>query len=168
MYQRIIKVMDMFFKISIPIMVTALASMITIQTILRYIFHRPLLSMEELIVIPSLGLYFLGSIWATRNEAHMNARLLEIFFKSDRSIATIRSISAFGGIIISLWLSYWGWELLKYSMRVKKVSLVLNYRLTIVECLPLVCFSLIAFLMIFEFIKYLKIALGNEMKVEEY
>lgn len=157
--------MDAFFKLTIPILITALASMITIQTILRYVFHRPLLSMEELIVIPSLGLYFLGSIWATRNEAHMNARLLEIFFKSDRSIATIRAISAFGGIIISLWLSYWGWEMLKYSLRVKKVSLVLNYRMTLIECLPLICFSFIALLMVFEFIKYLKISLGKDAEV---
>lgn len=167
MYQKITKVMDLFFKIMLPITVTALASMITLQTILRYVFHRPLLSMEELIIIPSLGLYFLGSIWASRNEAHMNARLLEIFFKSRRAIAVIRAISAAGGIVISLWLTYWGWDLLKYSLRVKKVSIVLNYPLTIVEILPLICFSMIAFLMVFELHKYLKIALGNEVEVEE-
>ena len=162
--KKMSKIFDMFFKIFLPVAMFLLAFMITFQTFLRYAVHRPLLSMDELLLIPSLGLYFFGSIWATRNEAHMNARLLEIFIKKEKTIAKIRALSALVGVVISSWLTYWAYDMLKYSMRIKKLSVVLNYRLTIVEIMPLICFSFMTLLMLFELKKYLMIAFKKEDK----
>lgn len=156
MIDRLNYIFNRIFYLLLPINIVALACMMTLQTILRYVFHKPLLFMEELMLIPSLCLYFFGGIWATRTETHMNARLLEILTTSDINIARIRALSAFLGAIISAWLAYWGADLLRYSLKVKKVSIVLNYRLTIVECLPFVCFSAMSVLLIFEFLRYFK------------
>jgi TRAP-type C4-dicarboxylate transport system permease small subunit len=155
----LIKIDDFIEKIMrlvLPTLITLVAILMTLQTILRYILHMPLYSIEELILIPSIWLYFLGSIEASRKESHMNARLLEIYFKSPRHIAIIRSLSAFWGTIISIWLSYWSYDLLRYSLRLKKESLILGYRLTVIECMPFICFGLISIYMIFEFWRYAK------------
>jgi len=154
-------------RLMLPLLITTVAILMTVQTLLRYVFHMPLLSIEELILIPSLWLYFLGSIEATRKESHMNARLLEIYFKIPRHIAAIRSLSALVGIIIASWLTYWSYDLLLYSLRLKKESLILGYRLTIIECMPFICFGLISIYMIFEFYRYVKIAFIGTARSEK-
>jgi TRAP-type C4-dicarboxylate transport system permease small subunit len=147
---------EKIMRVILPTLITFIAVLMTLQTILRYILHMPLNSVEELILIPSIWLYFLGSIEASRKETHMNARLLEIYFKTPRQIAVIRSLSAFFGIFISIWLSYWSYDLLRYSLRIKKESLILGYRLTVIECMPFICFGLISVYMVCEFLRYAK------------
>lgn len=157
---RIDALIEKFMRFLLPTLLTVVALLMTGQTILRYVLHMPVLSIEEMILVPSLWLYFLGSVQATRKESHMNARLLEIYCKSPRQIAVIRSISAFFGIIIAGWLAYWSYDLLKYSLRFKKESLVLGYRLTVVECMPFICFGLMTVYLVYELVRYLRVASG--------
>ncbi|MEG2183502.1 MAG: TRAP transporter small permease subunit [Cloacibacillus sp.] len=156
--QKVDNVIENIMKIILPTLITLIAILMTLQVILRYCLHMPMQSVEELILVPSLWLYFLGSIQATRKESHMNARLLEIYTNKLSHIAIIRSLSALGGVIISSWLTYWAYDLLKYSLRMKKTSMVLGFRLTIVECMPFICFALMTVYMFFELIRYYKMA----------
>ena len=48
------------------------------------------------------------------------ARVLEIFCKRQRSIFLLRGIAAFASSAILLWLTWWGYDYLKYALRLQK------------------------------------------------
>lgn len=47
-------------------------------------------------------------------------RVLEIFCKRQRSIFLLRGIAAFASSAILLWLTWWGYDYLKYALRLQK------------------------------------------------
>ncbi|WP_296868272.1 TRAP transporter small permease subunit [Thermovirga sp.] len=103
-------------------LMVAVAVMVFIQVVLRYVFKAPLMGIEELLLFPSIWLYFIGAMNASLERSQIVARVLEVFLKKEKTIYLVRSIASIISLIVSLWLSYWGWDFLKYSMRVDKVS----------------------------------------------
>ena len=44
------------------IILSSIATLVFIQVILRYVLHHPLMGIEELLLFPTIWLYFLGKI----------------------------------------------------------------------------------------------------------
>ena len=63
------------------------------QVVMRYIFEIPVMGLEELLVYPTLWLYFLGSVNASREDTQIKANVLDVFLKTDRSKLTVRVIA---------------------------------------------------------------------------
>lgn len=107
-------------------MLTALICIVAlgqfVQVITRYILQIPVMGLEETIMYPTLWLYMLGAVNASRENTHIRANVLEIFLKTERQhtiLAIIGEIVSFG---IAVWLLLWTWEYTAYAWRVWRES----------------------------------------------
>ncbi len=92
------------------------------QVLMRYVFEIPVMGLEEILVYPTLWLYFLGSVNASREDTQIKANVLDVFLKADRSKLIVRVVADLMSLVTVLWLTYWAWDYFRYSRRVWKES----------------------------------------------
>ncbi|WP_299663039.1 TRAP transporter small permease subunit [uncultured Psychromonas sp.] len=93
-----------------------------VQVITRYVLEIPVMGLEETLFYPTMWLYFLGAVNASRENTHIRANVLEIFLKNKRQVTILAIIGEVLSLIICSWLTYWTWDFTKYSLRVWKES----------------------------------------------
>lgn len=106
----------------LTVLMVAIAVMVFVQVLLRYVFKAPLMGIEEMLLFPTVWLYFIGGMNASLERSQIVARVLEVFVKKDKTVFLIRTIASVLSFGVAVWLTYWGWDFLKYSLRVDKVS----------------------------------------------
>src|SRR5690625_5027300 len=109
-------------KIILTILLLTVASLQFVQVITRYIFQAPIRGLEDIMLYPVLWLYILGSVNASRENTQIRANVLEIFIKSEKAKKIQLIIADLIALIIGLWLVYWAWDFVEYSLRIKKES----------------------------------------------
>ncbi len=92
------------------------------QVMTRYVFEIPVMGLEETLLYPTLWLYVMGAVNASRENTHIRANVLEIFIKTDRQKNILAIVGEALSLIIGCWLTYWAWDFTKYSLRVWKES----------------------------------------------
>jgi TRAP-type transport system small permease protein len=112
--------MERFFRYALTILISLVAGFQFVQVITRYVLEMPLMGLEEMALIPTIWLYILGSVNASREDTQIRANVLEIFLKTDRSRALLQALSDLISIVISLWMCWWAWKYLSYALRVGK------------------------------------------------
>ena len=75
----------------------SVAVLMFVQVILRYVLKMPLMGIEELCYFPTVWLYLFAAVKASSERGQLVARVLEIF-----------------------WLTWWGYDYLKYALRLQK------------------------------------------------
>ncbi len=143
---------------SLMIVVTVLS---VLQVIFRYVLKMPIKSIEELLMLPTIWLYFIGAVNATRKEEQVAARLLDSFCKTKRQLALLRCTVSGIAVPVSVWFTYHSYDLLKYSLRMRKRSTILRYPLIFVDVIPFICFLLITIFCIVETVRYFKIRINT-------
>ena len=93
-----------------------------VQVMTRYVFEIPIMGLEETIMYPTLWLYILGAVNASRENSHIRANVLEIFLKTRRQHVFLALLGEIVSLVIGLWLIYWAWDFTKYSWRVWRES----------------------------------------------
>jgi len=139
--------MERFFKYSLMILISTVAIMEFYQVVMRYIFEIPVMGLEEVLVYPTLWLYILGSVNASREDTQIKANVLDVFLKTEKAKMVVRVIADFFSVIVASWLTYWAWDYFKYALRVWKESPTLYIPTFYAECamfLGLVLMSLYA------------------------
>ncbi len=126
--------MERFFKYTLTILISIVAAGQFLQVIMRYIFEIPLMGLEEILVYPALWLYILGSVNASREDTQIKANVLDVFLKTDRSKLIVRVIADLMALVVSIWLTYWAWDYLRYALRVWKESPTLYIPTFYAEC----------------------------------
>ena len=116
------KVTDSLENWLLVILISVVSLLGFVQVILRYIFHAPLMGIEELLLFPTAWLFMLGTVRASAEKSQIVARVLEIFLKSPRAISALRTFAAILSTGVLLWLSKWGYESLRYLLRMQKES----------------------------------------------
>lgn len=144
-----------FNDIALIFLMTVIALLITIQVLFRYVLHIPMHYVEEILTLAAVWLYLLGSVNASREESHINARVLEIFIAKDKYIYLIRMLSAILTTIVTAWLAYWSYDFFMYSLKKWKISQVIGYPMIIMESAMLICFVFIVIYTIKEAYLYL-------------
>ena len=99
--------MERFFKYTLTVLISTVAAMEFYQVVMRYILELPVMGLEELLVYPTLWLYFLGSVNASREDTQIKANVLDVFLKTDRSKLIVRVIADLLSVIVASWLTYW-------------------------------------------------------------
>src|SRR5210317_2315882 len=114
--------MDRFAKYILTglIMVVALGQFV--QVITRYVLQVPVMGLEETMAYPTVWLYILGSVNASRENTHIRANVLEIFIKTDRGHTILAIIGEIISLIVGLWLLSWAWNYTQYAWRVWRES----------------------------------------------
>ncbi len=93
-----------------------------VQVITRYVLEIPVMGLEESLLYPTLWLYVLGAVNASRENTHIRANVLEIFLKTPRQFTVLAILGEVLSLVIGCWLTYWAWDFTKYSWRVWKES----------------------------------------------
>ena len=88
------------------------------EVFLRYVLGSPLFGIEELILFIGMWLYFMGASYGAFERTHIKAELINIWCKSERSLAILRSIASILTVTLSIVLVSWTypffiWELVR-------------------------------------------------------
>lgn len=112
--------MERFFRYTLTFLIILVAGSQFIQVITRYLLEMPVMGLEEATLIPTLWLYMLGSVNASREDTQIRANVLDIFLKTDRAKSYLQAFSDALSVIISIWLTTWAWDYISYASRVGK------------------------------------------------
>lgn len=145
------KIIDYFIVLNI----VAISVLVCTQVALRYIFRMPLLGIEELCYFPTAWLYLGAAVKASSEKGQLVARVLEIFIKKQKSVYLLRAVAALLSCAILCWLTYWGYDLLKYSLRMDKLTDTLFIRWLYIESVPFIAMALMLFYTVIEAWEYL-------------
>jgi TRAP-type C4-dicarboxylate transport system permease small subunit len=126
--------MERFFKYTLTALISLVALIEFYQVLMRYVFEVPVMGLEEILVYPTLWLYFLGSVNASREDTQIKANVLDVFLKTERSKLIVRVVADLMALLTALWLTYWAWDYLRYSLRVWKESPTLYIPTFYAEC----------------------------------
>jgi TRAP-type C4-dicarboxylate transport system permease small subunit len=126
--------MERFFRYTLTILISTVAAMEFYQVVMRYILELPVMGLEELLVYPTLWLYFLGSVNASREDTQIKANVLDVFMKTDKAKLIVRVIADLLSVIVAGWLTYWAYDYFRYALRVWKESPTLYIPTFYAEC----------------------------------
>ena len=114
--------MDTFSKYLLTSLICIVALGQFVQVITRYVLQVPVMGLEETMLYPTLWLYVLGSVNASRENTHIRANVLEIFVSSARGHTILAIVGEIISLIVGLWLLSWAWDYTKYAWRVWRES----------------------------------------------
>lgn len=116
-----------FLLVAIPVLVV-------VQVILRYVLQMPLMGIEEILLFPIIWLYLLGGGVASHERDHIQAGILLLYIKKEKSISIFMLVRTIVAFLISCWLTYWAFKYFLYALRVWKLSSLLYLPLFFGEC----------------------------------
>ena len=114
--------MDRFAAILLTSLICIVALGQFVQVITRYVLQVPVMGLEETMLYPTLWLYILGSVNASRENTHIRANVLEIFIQTERGHTVLAIIGEIISLIVGLWLLSWAWDYTQYAWRVWRES----------------------------------------------
>ena len=114
--------MDTFSKYLLTALIGIVALGQFVQVITRYVLQVPVMGLEETMLYPTLWLYILGAVNASRENTHIRANVLEIFIQSERGHTILAIVGEIISLIVGLWLLSWAWDYTRYAWRVWKES----------------------------------------------
>jgi TRAP-type C4-dicarboxylate transport system permease small subunit len=114
--------LDNFTKYLLTGLICIVAAGQFVQVITRYVLQVPVMGLEETMLYPTLWLYILGAVNASRENSHIRANVLEIFLKTPFQHSLLTVIGEVLSLVIGIWLTTWAWDFTRYSWRVWKES----------------------------------------------
>jgi len=114
--------MDRFAKYLLTSLICIVAFGQFVQVITRYLLQIPVMGLEETMAYPTVWLYILGAVNASRENTHIRANVLEIFLKTERQHTILAIIGEVISLIVGLWLLVWAWDFTLYAWRVWRES----------------------------------------------
>ncbi len=114
--------MDKLVRLLLTVLICAVALGQFVQVITRYILEVPVMGLEETLLYPTVWLYMLGAVNASRENTQIRANVLEIFIKTERGHALLALIGEVISLIVLMWLTWWAWDYTRYAWRVWKES----------------------------------------------
>lgn len=148
------------------IILSSIAILVFIQVILRYVLHHPLMGIEELLLFPTIWLYFLGSANASVERTQLKAQVSDIFLKSPLMVKVSRIAMSIVSLCINCWLAYWAYQYFQYSARVHKLSATLYIPLVYAESALFIGFLLMGIYVFFEALEYIFKPLSEFKKID--
>ncbi|NVO56611.1 TRAP transporter small permease subunit [Rhodobacteraceae bacterium B1Z28] len=114
--------MTRIFSVLLTVLICLVAAGQFVQVITRYVLEIPVMGLEESLLYPTLWLYMLGAVNASRENTHIRANVLEIFLTTQRQHQVLAIVGEVISLIVGLWLTMWAWDFTKYSIRVWRES----------------------------------------------
>ena len=111
-----------------------LVVLVFIQVWMRYVFHIPMLWVEEIAVTPAFWLYMMGAAYAVYERSHIRVDIVEITIHNPRRRLLIRFISALITLGLAMLLVYWGYQFFVSDLQMKMETATLRYPLIYARC----------------------------------
>jgi TRAP-type C4-dicarboxylate transport system permease small subunit len=113
---------DTFSKYLLTTLIGIVALGQFVQVITRYVLQVPVMGLEETMLYPTLWLYILGAVNASREDTHIRANVLGIFLKTKAQHIKLAIVGEVISLVVGIWLTYWVWDFIRYSWRIWKES----------------------------------------------
>ncbi len=158
LWKQIKKIGEFLYKLQsiiLFIIMLGITILVTVQVILRYCLHHPLMGIEELLLFPTIWLFFLGSANASWERSQIRARIFDVFLKSVKLKSFLNIVMAFISFGLSCWITYWSYFYFLYSIKVKKMSATLFIPLVYAECAIFFGFLIMTIYVFIELIDYI-------------
>lgn len=114
--------MDRFSKYLLTGLICIVALGQFVQVVTRYVLQIPVMGLEETMAYPTVWLYMLGAVNASRENTHIRANVLEIFLKINKQHTVLAIIGEVISLVVGLWLLIWAWDFTRYAWRVWRES----------------------------------------------
>jgi TRAP-type C4-dicarboxylate transport system permease small subunit len=105
-----LKMSDNFFDKSASILIVVGGAIVTLtvvlQVFLRYVFKVPLFGLEEFSRLIAVWVYFLGAIFGTKLDSHVQGDVAGRLFSKDRSRAILKSVAWLLSLVVCLLFLY--------------------------------------------------------------
>ncbi len=89
---RLDKIFDVLASALIILGGATIMLTVVLEVILRYIFKSPLFGLEEFSCLVAIWVYFLGAIFGTRDDCHVQGDVAAKFFQTKRQSATVKTV----------------------------------------------------------------------------
>ena len=114
--------MDRLAKYLLTALIVLVALGQFVQVVTRYVLQIPVMGLEETMMYPTLWLYILGAVNASRENTHIRANVLEIFLKTERQHTILAIVGEVISLVVGVWLCIWAWDFTRYAWRVWRES----------------------------------------------
>lgn len=152
--------MERFFRYTLTALISTVAICQFIQVLTRYVFEMPVMGLEEVALIPTIWLYVLGAVNASREDTQIRANVLEIFLSTDKARLILHIISEVISIAISGWLTWWAWKYFSYALRVSKETPTLYIPTFVYESALFIGLVLMTAFTVWHLFKNIQVLLG--------
>ncbi|WP_264214245.1 TRAP transporter small permease [Leisingera thetidis] len=112
--------MDKFTKYLLTGLICMVALAQFVQIVTRYLLQVPLMGLEEVMLYPTVWLYILGAVNASREDTHIRANVLEIAINTPRGHTILAIVGEIISLVVGIWLTTWAWDYTLYAIRVWK------------------------------------------------
>lgn len=109
---------------SIPLVILIFA-----QVWLRYIFHLPLLWVEEVATVPAFWMYMTGAAYAAYERSHIKVDLVDIAIKRPRRRLIVKFIASVITLGLAMLFVWWGYDFFIWDLEMKPESMSLRFPL---------------------------------------
>jgi TRAP-type transport system small permease protein len=161
MRSRIWKALEYIQKSIMVLASLTILTLVIVQVILRYVFVRPIMGVEELATMTGFWLYFMGASWGTADRSHIKADLVNAFVKDPRKILWLQAGVALVSVGLCIFMTYWGWQYVMWGITRGQRSSTLMVPMIYSQGSIFVCAVLMVFYFGVEFVDNLLKAMGR-------
>jgi TRAP-type C4-dicarboxylate transport system permease small subunit len=87
-----------------------------VEVMLRYVFRKPIMGIEEILPLGAFWLYFIGASYGSYKRTHIKAEVVEMMVKNPRRVAVTRAVASFIAFGVGLYLCKWGFDFFVYGL----------------------------------------------------
>lgn len=123
----------------------ALGLLMAAQVVMRYGLESPFLGIEELAPMLALWAYFLGMIYATRDQDHISGGIVALIFKNRTVIQCIRLASSFACLLAVCVFGYFALHFAQFNLDLGRKSIYMRWPKYLWDFSMVTGFALMAF-----------------------
>jgi TRAP-type C4-dicarboxylate transport system permease small subunit len=159
-FMSVWSLLDWLQQIVMVVTSVAIIVLILTQVALRYIFHMPLMGVEELACLCGFWFYFTGAANGSRERSHIKADILDVFIKNDRARFFGKTFVALVTVILSGIFVEWATSYVIWSLKSWERSPALSIPMVFAQSSLMVNGALMFFYFLVEFVDYARQFLG--------
>lgn len=111
-----------------------LVVLVFVQVWLRYVFHVPMLWVEEIAVTPAFWVYMMGAAYAAYERSHIKVDLVETMIHNRKRRLLIKLITSLITLGFAMLLVYWGYHFFVWDLQMNMETATLRYPLIYGRC----------------------------------
>ena len=105
----------------------SLGALMAVQVVMRYGLESPFLGIEELAPMLALWGYFLGMIYATRDQDHISGGIVALMIKNPNTIKLIRFAGSLLCLFAVLVFGYFAWQFAMFNIGLGRKSIYMRW-----------------------------------------
>lgn len=122
MLRKLDEILEKIENIVLIITGISVCVLIFVGAILRYVLKIDFYGSEEIILFMAFWLYFMGSSLAAKKQSHINANMLTIFIKNEKTLLICDLLKNLIALFITICVTNWCYKYVSWSAQMGAVS----------------------------------------------